>query len=210
MEIFKTIQGEGPFAGVPAIFVRLAGCNLQCPLCDTDYTSRRERAGIVRIMSSIDLLAKAVIKLVVITGGEPMRQVLGPLVRDLVARGYDVQIETNGTLYDDSLAPWFNLITTVCSPKAGVNFHLLPEITAFKYVARVGDLDPVDGLPKTVLESGARPGRPPLTFTGMVYLQPCDEGDEAKNKANTLACIGSCLKFGYTLCLQTHKMVGLP
>jgi len=54
IDIFPTIQGEGPFAGEPAIFVRLAGCVLQCPLCDTDYTSGRRLISIPSLTEEID------------------------------------------------------------------------------------------------------------------------------------------------------------
>src|SRR5262245_30518232 len=74
--IFQTIQGEGPLSGERAIFLRLAGCNLQCPLCDTEYTKRNEW--------SIETVVDKIIEnqfpenrhnqLVVITGGEPFRQ----------------------------------------------------------------------------------------------------------------------------------------
>src|SRR5574343_1826946 len=79
--IFSTIQGEGPFCGRPAVFVRLAGCNLQCPGCDTDYTQNRARLDYEIILSIIrDQLALTASKanLIVVTGGEPFRQNIAP------------------------------------------------------------------------------------------------------------------------------------
>ena len=70
--IFYTIQGEGPFTGCPAVFVRLAGCNLKCPGCDTDYTSNRTPMTAEQILNKILELASPA-TLVVITGGEPFR-----------------------------------------------------------------------------------------------------------------------------------------
>ena len=87
--IFFTIQGEGPFTGHPAIFIRLAGCNLQCPKCDTDYTSKRSRMLYQDILGEVRRLTPKTHKnrtLIVITGGEPLRQDLHMLL-DLIDYG---------------------------------------------------------------------------------------------------------------------------
>ena len=81
--IFPTIQGEGIFAGVPAVFLRLGGCNLQCPFCDTDYTEGSEWMQGDQIVYLVRFFMPRKANLVVITGGEPMRQKLGPLIKTL-------------------------------------------------------------------------------------------------------------------------------
>lgn len=209
--VFKTIQGEGPFVGTPCVFVRLTGCNLQCPLCDTEYTSKREAWTPDRLVERIGRLKKG--GLVVITGGEPFRQTLGPFVRALLKSGRYVQIETNGTLFDDTFP--FGSTTIVCSPKTPkVHPELVHWIDCLKYVVEDGQVDPDDGLPTSVL-GGSRPWRPSPTHietlrrTGSLYVQPCDHQDPVKNAANMKAAVDSCLKFGYRLCLQMHKYAGL-
>jgi 7-carboxy-7-deazaguanine synthase len=216
VEIWKTIQGEGPFAGHPSIFIRLAGCNLQCPLCDTDYTSTRTLMGMRDIVQRVvELDQGGDHDLVVITGGEPFRQNLQPLINKLIRNSYQVQIETNGTIGDPKLDDLLSLdyqdYTVVCSPKTGrIAEAVRPQIKALKYVLRAGEVDPVDGLPTSVLGNGVAPARPWEGYTGPIYLQPCDEGDEEKNAANVKVVIESCMTFGYVLCLQVHKIVGLP
>lgn len=213
--LFFTIQGEGPFAGRPAVFIRLAGCNLQCPMCDTQYTARdtfavSELVDMVlthkhRMNDRVDDL------LVVITGGEPFRQPIGHLVASLVHECLPVQIETNGTLYQPG--PWASdRVTIVCSPKAGnVNLKLLPHVGAWKYVARAGDLAH-DGLPTVALEHPNAGGlfRPPLHHPAPIYLQPADEQDATANALNMREVVHSCLDHGYRLCLQIHKIVNVP
>ena len=92
--------------GTRAIFVRLAGCNLQCINCDTDYTINRFKVPAATVVNEIRRMVAEDIKcsnsdmLVVITGGEPFRQAaLKPLVGMLLMDGFVVQIETNGTIY---------------------------------------------------------------------------------------------------------------
>lgn len=211
-----TIQGEGPFAGAPAVFVRLAGCNLQCPGCDTNYTSERTIMTPKQVVDKVAEYAKGdrgyykfnSPYLVVVTGGEPFRQNIGPMVRELITAGYRVQIETNGTLYTPG--PW-EQVTIVCSPKTGkIDPKLAKYIDAFKYVVEHGDVDPTDGLPLYGLHKGTtKIARPPYTFNGTIYLQPFDDGSYLLNNPHLNACIFNCLRFGYTLCLQIHKMVGL-
>lgn len=205
--IFPTIQGEGPFAGVPATFIRLAGCNLQCPLCDTDYTSTRIHMTPTEILAQV---YKHPANLVVITGGEPFRQELGALVRALCRSNFKVQIETNGTL-----APSFPLayVTVVCSPKTGrINEKLLPHISAFKYVLHADKVDPDDGLPLTALDHTAHPrlARPPENFSRtQVYVQPVDVCNLKENERHLDATVATVLKHGYRLCLQIHKIIGV-
>ncbi len=207
--IFNTIQGEGPFAGQPATFLRLAGCNLQCPLCDTEYTHGRKSWDYIKLAEEVSALAIGN-KLFVITGGEPFRQNLSKLVHLLRQRGR-VQVETNGTLAPTIWSHDLDDVTIVCSPKTGkVNDKLLPYVSAYKYVLDVAHMD-ADGLPKLALEHPAAPrvARPHDGYKGQIYLQPADEKDPEKNKENLRAVLTACLFYGYTLCLQQHKIVGL-
>jgi len=97
IEIYKSIQGESSFAGLPCIFVRLAGCNLRCAWCDSEYTfTGGYRQSEDEIVAEIEKLAP--VKLVEFTGGEPLLQEreLIPLMERLLAQGYELMIETSG------------------------------------------------------------------------------------------------------------------
>jgi 7-carboxy-7-deazaguanine synthase len=226
--IFYTIQGEGPFCGTPAVFIRLAGCNLQCPACDTDYTSKRRTMATDDIVAEVNELGngpygdKKRSLLVVITGGEPLRQGTGVelLVLKLQQKlGCYVQIETNGTLPP----PMISTLNTdtlerrglyvVVSPKAGkVNKEAAEWACAFKYVMNADSVDPVDGLPTYALDhrlGHVRVARPPADFKGVIYLQPQDDYETEANKRNQDACVESCMRHGYVLQLHTHKLLGL-
>lgn len=210
--IFYTIQGEGPLTGHPAIFVRLAGCNLQCPQCDTDYTSKRESMSPERIVRAVTVLHPGP-RLVVISGGEPFRQDITLLVLLLLDSGYQVQIETNGTLPPPPGLPGIEQdVWLVCSPKTG-KVHPVTALraNAWKYVLNAGKVAD-DGLPITALDHTAHPRlqRPPADFPlGAIYLQPADEQDVMRNGRNLAAAIQSCMQHGYTLQMQVHKLIGL-
>lgn len=97
-EIFKSIQGESTYAGLPCIFVRLAGCNLRCAYCDTAYAYEEgQRMTGERVLREVERLQ---CPLVEVTGGEPLHQPGTPeLLRELLRAGYKVLLETNGS-YD--------------------------------------------------------------------------------------------------------------
>lgn len=221
--IFETIQGEGPFCGMPCVFVRLAGCNLQCPACDTDYTSGRSRYTVEAILESVTTLRGS--GLVVITGGEPFRQDIRNLCWTLHENGFFIQIESNGTLQPDPGIPWASQDLArklgtylVVSPKTG---KLHPDVYqrahALKYVVQAGNMRVEDGLPLQALEhtSSPYPARPPEGWDRPVYVQPMDETfvdpeqGPLKNQLNYTAAVKSCLRFGYTLQVQVHKIVGV-
>lgn len=207
--IWRTIQGEGPLAGTPAIFMRLAGCNIQCPACDTEYTKRKQMST----LDVVDAIARLALKkndLVVITGGEPYRQNLYGSVSALIDLGYRVQIETNGLLYQ--ALPYGNpRLMIVCSPKVGKPHPELSQyIDALKYVIKAGDVSPLDGLPTYTLGNHTPVGRPDENFHGEIYVQPLDEQDEELNAANMKETVTSAMMFGYRVCIQTHKLLGLP
>lgn len=209
--IFYTIQGEGPYTGHPAVFIRLAGCNLQCPGCDTDYTSSRETISVQEIIARVERsyypsVANGTRPLIVITGGEPFRQNLAPLCA-MLSRYYCVQIETNGTLgIDDPTA--FSNVDIVCSPKAGkVHYSIVAHARWFKYVLHHESVSGLDGLPIFALDHSASPevARPPIGTP--IYLQPMDCKDDFVNFKNQQAVLRSCLRYGYILQLQTHKIL---
>lgn len=213
--IFYTIQGEGPFVGHPSVFVRLQGCNLQCPLCDTEYSTGK----VLTVKDICDEVSQVIacdtadyIPLVVITGGEPFRQTIGPLIEELFNFGYPVQIETNGTLFDPTVPYCNDSLTIVCSPKAGkVNHNLQPYIDVYKYVLHKDSINPDDGLPLLALDHSAKPmlARPHNGFEGPIYIQPVDTQDVIENQLHLRAAVKSAMAHGYVMCIQTHKLMGV-
>lgn len=207
IDVFQTVQGEGPFAGCPAVFLRLAGCDLQCPACDTSYTKGRERRSVLDILNEVHNEAGDVINLVVLTGGEPLRQNLVPLLNQLAGR-YEVQIETNGTLP----VPETDYIgELVCSPKtAKIHDSIMEWATAWKYIVEHGKIDK-DGLPTSSLGMNQKPCRPPQLFDKhQIYVQPMDAQDPTENQRNLDAAVEACRKHGFRLSLQQHKLLELP
>jgi 7-carboxy-7-deazaguanine synthase len=101
-EIFYSIQGESLFAGLPCIFVRLTGCNLRCTYCDTTYAwDQGEPMGIEEVISKIETFPGSLVE---VTGGEPLLQAAtNALTAQLFALGYEVLMETNGSLPIDAI-----------------------------------------------------------------------------------------------------------
>lgn len=215
-EVFYTLQGEGPFSGQPALFVRLSGCNLNCYFCDTEFESSSWKPALGELLAEISRLRPQCCDLIVITGGEPFRQNLAPLVTALLEQNLRVQIETNGTLWVD--LPESERLFIICSPKTPrLNSRLAKRITAYKYVLSQGNIGG-DGLPDINALSGekqldaiARPMQADSEGGGQipVYVMPLDEGDQQKNAANLKACTEAALAHGYFLTVQTHKIVGI-
>lgn len=216
-EVFYTVQGEGPFAGSPAVFVRLAGCNLQCPACDTEYTGGNifDPATLLDQVKELPAAThpNANTKLIVLTGGEPLRQNVHPFILFAQANGYTVQIETNGTLpypeHDplDFIGMGYPVI--VCSPKTGrVNKNLIPFVGFWKYVLEDGYIDE-NGLPTRALQGGIGIFTD-LPDEAVVYVQPIDVGNEQDNKQHLASTVASSLQHGHRLCLQVHKIANLP
>lgn len=117
-EIFTSIQGESTRAGLPSTFVRLTACNLRCTYCDTAYAFHE---GSPRSVSDvIDEVVRRGVKLVTVTGGEPLLQdPVHELTRQLLDRGFDVQIETSGSVATDRVDPRARVILDVKSPGSG-------------------------------------------------------------------------------------------
>lgn len=221
--IFYTIQGEGPFSGYPAVFIRLAGCNLQCQGCDTQYTEGRKQMTVEEIATAVwralDPDNNRHLPIVVITGGEPFRQNLTPLCENLILGKscfpLKVQIETNGTLAPSEGLP--KKIVVVCSPKTPkLNKVIEQRIDFFKYVLSHDQVDKHDGLPHHVLDThpaGGRVARPPSSYKRQIYLQPMDPGQNEQHDANYVlnvkAVVKSCMTFGHVVQLQTHKLLGV-
>ncbi|MCE3232075.1 MAG: Organic radical activating enzyme [Rickettsiaceae bacterium] len=198
--IFATFQGEGPYTGWPAVFIRLGGCNLACSFCDTEFESF-EAMSVDKIISKINELSfKSKEKLIVITGGEPFRQPIELLCDELIKNNYKIQIETNGTLFR-SLNEEVDII---CSPKnTGTGYHMIREdllkrVNAFKFI-----ISAHNDLYKNVGNVGQKQYNTP------VYVQPMDERDEEKNRKNTDLVIKLATENGYRISLQTHKILGV-
>lgn len=205
-EVFYTIQGEGPYAGQTAVFVRLWGCNLRCKFCDTDFESNESLWATQDLMDHVQALAGEHCDLIVITGGEPLRQNLLPFCRMAHRLGFTVQIETSGSIWIPGLEETGADI--VVSPKTPVmNRDVEKWAHCFKYVVKAGEMDE-HGFPTTNPQTGKPMVAPrPADPAAQIYLQPMDEGDPAKNRANMIAARDACLKHGYRISLQQHKIL---
>ncbi len=205
-EIYLTLQGEGRNTGRPAVFCRFAGCNLwsgreddredaPCRFCDTDFVGTNGPGG--GVFETADALARAVAgawrgngkakPFVVCTGGEPLLQLDKPLIDALHGLGFEVAVETNGTLPPPQGLDWVTV-----SPKAGTDL-----------VARRGD---------ELKLVYPQPDADPETFEGLDFrhflLQPMDGEALA---GNTRRAMEYCLAHPrWRLSLQTHKIIGIP
>ena len=125
-EIFKSIQGESTYAGLPCTFIRLAGCNLRCSYCDTNYAYYNGEE-----ISDEDIVAKVEeygVKCVEFTGGEPLLQEETPkLLKTLLDKGYNVLIETNGSICIGCLDKRLNIIMDYKTPKSGMSERMRPK-----------------------------------------------------------------------------------
>ena len=120
IEIYKSVQGESSFAGRPCIFVRLAGCNLRCSWCDSEYTFKGGyKLSEDEVVAEVEKLAP--VKLIEFTGGEPMLQEreLVPLMERLLASGYELMIETSGERPLDHVPAAVHKIVDVKCPGSG-------------------------------------------------------------------------------------------
>lgn len=208
-EIFYSLQGEGYFTGVPAVFVRFAGCNLACPFCDTDHGPFREMTP-VEIVEEIRRLAPGA-RHVVLTGGEPAMHMLdagepgteaNELATLLKCGGYFLQMETNGTLPVGEAIDW-----VTCSPKlfADGGVRIAADANEVKLLF-MGEGENDRARIDAVLEAANRFDRWPELF-----LQPCDHGDAARNAATLRACIDYIKAHPqWRLSLQTHKLLNIP
>jgi organic radical activating enzyme len=199
-DIFATLQGEGPYAGWPAVFIRLGGCNLACDFCDTEF-ERFRLMPIMEIRQRARELAGETCRLIVLTGGEPLRQPVAPLCATLIEHGFKIQIETNGTLFRPLPAE----VEIVCSPKktgaayARLRPDLLARAQALKFIV-----------------SARRPDYAGVEEVGQgeygipVYVQPMVEGDEARNAENLAYAVRLARQEGYRLSVQLHKILDIP
>jgi 7-carboxy-7-deazaguanine synthase len=204
-EVFYTLQGEGHHAGRPAVFCRFAGCNLWsgreadradavCRFCDTEFVGT-DGSGGGKFATGADLAARVASfwpvaaggsRFVVLTGGEPLLQVDVELIDALHAQGFEIAVETNGTIAAPSGLDW------ICvSPKAGAPL-----------VQRSGDelkvVVPQAGIDLAELER--------LDFAHR-RVQPMDGPDR---QATTAFAVQWCLDHpGWHLSVQTHKVIGI-
>jgi 7-carboxy-7-deazaguanine synthase (Cx14CxxC type) len=211
-ELFPTLQGEGAHAGRAAVFCRFAGCNLWsgreedrasavCQFCDTDFVGSDGVGG--GKFETANNLAKAIEtawrstsagpqqRYVVFTGGEPLLQLDEELITVLHQKGFEVAIETNGTIKVPKGVDW------VCvSPKAGSDLIVL-QANELKLVVPQAGYDSVENLMARFEKMDYRNR----------FLQPMDGPNL---KSNTELAVGLCQKRPlWRLSIQSHKLIGI-
>ena len=188
-EIFYSLQGEGHWAGTPAVFVRFSGCNLRCHFCDTDFGDSTEMSAEAIVEAVLD--AGGDCRTVIITGGEPALQLDENLLLALHSHHFYVCIETNGTRPLPDSIDWIT-----CSPKAAFCPNATPVLTRCNEV-------------KVVFDGTGEPCDCGID-ADYYYLQPCDTGDAARNALITQQCVDYCKCHPrWRLSLQQHKLLNI-
>ncbi len=184
-EIFYSLQGEGRHTGVPAVFLRMAGCNMQCSFCDTQHRDFKP-------MTTGEIVAqvgKFPSRTVIVTGGEPALQLDEELTAALHRAGFRIHIETNGTI---PLKPGAKVDWVTCSPKGSGRIAIRP-VDELKVLFWGQDVEPYL-----------------LTQAKEYSLQPLDTGDAERNKEIQKHTIDYILNHPtWKLSLQTHKMLNV-
>ncbi|NJD00698.1 7-carboxy-7-deazaguanine synthase QueE [Candidatus Erwinia dacicola] len=216
-EMFQTLQGEGVYTGVPAIFIRLQGCPVGCSWCDTKHTwdkltDRETSLGEILLKTvktdawgAADAAALLGVirqhgwtaKHVVITGGEPCIHDLTPLTVALQDDGFSCQIETSGT-HEVLCTPetWVTVSPKVnmCGGYDVLNQALILADEVKHPVARQRDVDALDDLLATLSDEKTR----------IIVLQPISQKDDA-----TKLCIETCIARNWRLSMQAHKYLNI-
>lgn len=184
-ELFYSLQGEGRYAGTPAVFVRLSGCNLACSFCDTQHQTWQH----MTCRQIVEAVGLHPARTVIITGGEPALQLDAELTTALHKAGYTIHLETNGTL---PLKPGVEIDWITCSPKDGPALQI-QHIDELKVLFRGEDVSGFLSVP-------AREYR----------LQPLDTGDPERNKEIVKKTVNYILNHPkWNLSLQTHKILNV-
>ncbi len=192
-DIFLSLQGEGHFTGTPAVFLRLSGCNLQCPFCDTKHQNGQERSE----EEIAQRIAAYKPRHVVITGGEPALFLTTTLINRLHDAGKFVAVETNGTHSLPDNIDWITL-----SPKFAFVAHgaevVLPRCDELKAIFTSTDTFSVNAPRYLAIAATHR------------YVQPCDTGNACQNHKTTAEAVAWCIAHPeWSLSLQTHKLLGI-
>lgn len=191
-ETFVSLQGEGCFTGTPAFFLRLSGCNLRCPFCDTEHQAYSE-------MSEEKIVQEAAShapRHIVITGGEPALQLTASLVGRLHDAGFFIQVETNGTMPLPEGIDW-----VTCSPKASLCFPPGGRYPHELKVLYMGEGTDPESIVSSLLTDGSE---------AKLYLQPLDTGDAGRNRDILHSCVEYIMQHPrWSLSLQTHKLLGI-
>jgi len=198
-EIFASVQGEGLRLGEPTLFIRLSGCNLQCPFCDTQYAwEKGEPMSIEQIVERVkQLRSRFAAEWICLTGGEPLVQNVENLTLRLKVERLKIQVETNGTLYKTLPVDWYTV-----SPKPE-KYQFQPE---YKTKAKEVKLVVVKNLDFEIIQKlrEAFPNRIPI------LLQPESNLEWSMLKAYDLLkrAVNTDMK-NIRLSLQLHKIFRL-
>jgi len=211
-KIFYTIQGEGIYSGKASIFIRFGHCSLACEFCDTEFENNIVKLTVEEIYEKVMEVKPEFCNLIIITGGEPLLQPKSAdLINFLLDKGFVVQIETAGTHFPNGLNVGHPNLTIICSPKTGkLNQELEKHISHYKYIISSRNVSDVDGLPIIYTNnSKVRVSRPSKDFTGTIYISPMDEYDKKLDKRNLQLVTKIAMQYGYTISLQTHKILNV-
>jgi 7-carboxy-7-deazaguanine synthase len=207
VEIFLSVQGEGFDVGSPALFVRFSGCNLNCGFCDTEFDEYEELSDdqlISRILDKVSENGREGF-LLVFTGGEPLLSLDVSFVERVKSFGFDVAVETNGTVYDLPVLSFVDRV--VVSPKerqVGVGFdsRVLPFTNVLKLLVPL----------KGPFESAKDIAEVVKAHEGMkVVLQPITDKDLSWNSRRAQVLLYELLGLGVKARLipQTHVFMSL-